>query len=330
MEERDVVIIGAGPAGLGAAIFTQPDGWSTLVLEGNWVGGQAAIAYTLSNYPGFPLGDGSALMETMEKQATSAPPQGMGAELRHEMVVSLDAESRIVTTEKNQYRAKAVVIATGSTIMRLGIKGEDEFAGRGVSYYAKRDYREFTGKKVLVVGAGNSGAKSALLAKTEASDVTVVELLPWPKAYPMMVKNLEKAGIKILCNTGIKEIKGDGKVKSAVLVDSNTGEEREVEADWVVISVGTVPNTEIARQANIEMAGRFIKVNDQMMTSKPGVFACSEITGSHRHVISAAAQGAAVGMAVSEYLALEKVKRGEMFEGAINGRLASEYKAMLG
>ncbi|HEY79266.1 MAG TPA: NAD(P)/FAD-dependent oxidoreductase, partial [Dehalococcoidia bacterium] len=103
MEERDVVVIGAGPAGLSAAIFTQLDGWSTLVLEGHWVGGQGAIAYTVSNYPGFPPGDGAVLMENMEKQVTSAPPAGIGAELRRERVVNFNAEGRIVTTEVNQY-----------------------------------------------------------------------------------------------------------------------------------------------------------------------------------------------------------------------------------
>ncbi|MFW6125728.1 MAG: NAD(P)/FAD-dependent oxidoreductase, partial [Chloroflexota bacterium] len=168
MEQKDVIITGAGPAGLSAAIFTQLDAWNTLVLESKWVGGQGAIAYTVVNYPGFPPGDGALLLENMEKQVTSPPPSGIGAELRHERVTSIDTEGKIVTTDANQYQAQAIIIATGSTMQRLGAPGEDDFVGKGVTYYAKRDADRFTGKRVLVVGGGNTTAKSALLAKTVA------------------------------------------------------------------------------------------------------------------------------------------------------------------
>jgi thioredoxin reductase (NADPH) len=139
MEERDVIIIGAGPAGLAAALFTKPDGWSTLILEANGVGGQGAIAYTVMNYPGFPPGDGATLMENFEKQVTSPPPTGVGAELRREKVLNINADDKTVTTDANQYRAKAIIIATGSTMQRLGIPNEDKFLGKGISYCAKRD-----------------------------------------------------------------------------------------------------------------------------------------------------------------------------------------------
>jgi len=329
MEERDVVVIGAGPAGLSAAIFTQFDGWSTLVLEGSWVGGQGAIAYTVSNYPGFPPGDGAALMENMEKQVTSAPPAGVGAELRHENVISLNARDRIVTTEANQYKAQAIVIATGSTMQRLGVSGEDRLVGKGVSYYAKRDVKQFSGKKVLVVGGGNTTAKSALLAKTVASEVTLVHRRESLRTYPVMTKRLQKEGVQIWYNTELKEIKGGDRVEAAVVSNNKTGEQKEIAVDWVVICVGTEPDTRLAQEAELEMDGNYVRVNRQMMTSNLGVFACGEITGSERHLITAASEGASTGMAVSEYLAVEKVKRGEMFEGAKNGKYADEYLAML-
>jgi len=329
MEERDVVIIGAGPAGLSAAIFTQIDGWSTVVLEGGWVGGQGAIAYTVINYPGFPPGDGAALMENMEKQVTSAPPSGVGAELRHEKVISLNAEDRIVTTEVNQYKAQAIIIATGSTMQRLGVPGEDGFVGKGVSYYAKRDLLQFTGKKVLVVGGGNTTAKSALLAEPVASDVILIHRRESLRAYPAMTKRLQKEGVQLWYNTELKEIKGGDRVETAVVSNNKTGEDKEIAVDWIVICVGTESDTRLAREAGLEMTGSFVKINDQMMVSRPGIFACGEITGGERHLITAATQGASAGMAVSEYLALEKVKKGEMFEGAKNGKYADEYLAML-
>lgn len=329
MEERDVVVIGAGPAGLSAAIFTQIDGWDTLVLEGSWPGGQGAIAYTVSNYPGFPPGDGAVLMGNMEKQVTSAPPSGVGAELRQERVVSLNAEDKVVTTEKIEYRAQAVIITTGSTMQMLGVSGEEKFIGKGASYYAKRDLEEFTGKRVLVVGGGNTTAKSAILAKSVASDVVLIHRRESLRAYSAMTKRLQKEGVEVWYNTELKEIRGSDRVETAVIANNKTGEERVVGVDWIVICVGTEPDTRLAREAGLEMKGAFVKIDSKMMTNRPGIFACGEVTDSARHLITAASEGACGGMAASEYLALEKVKRGETFDGAKNGKYADEYLAML-
>jgi len=329
MEERDVVIIGAGPSGLSAAVFTKLDGWNTLVLESNWTGGQGAIAYTVSNYPGFPPGDGALLMENLEKQVTSPPPAGVGADLRMEKIVGLKTEDKIVIAEKNEYRAQAIILATGSTMQKLGVPGEEQFAGKGVSYYAKRDVNQFAGKRVLVVGGGNTTCKSALLAKTVASEVILAHRRESLRAYPAMTKRLQKEGVIIWYNTELREIKGGDRVETAVVLDNKSGEQSETRVDSIIICVGTEPDTTLAQEAGLEMQGAFIKINSQMMTSKPGIFACGEITGCDRHLISSASQGASTGMATSEHLALEKVKRGEMFEGAKNGKYADEYMAML-
>jgi len=328
MEQRDIVVVGGGPSGLAAAIFAKLDGWSTLVLEANWVGGQATIASTVTNYPGFLPGDGAILMDNLENQVTLPPPAGVGAEVRQEKVISINADKTIIT-ETNQYQPKAIIMATGSTMQKLGVPGEEELVGRGVSYYAKRDCDKFAGKRVMVIGGGNSTVKSAIVAKEKASQVTLVHRRESLRAYPAMVKRLEKEGIQTWYNTEVKRIKGTDKVEAAVVVNNKTGEEKEVAVDWVVICVGTQPNTELAKQLEIEVAGSVIKVNDRMMTSKPPIFACGEISGSDHHLISAAASGASAGMAASEYLALEKVTQGGMFDGAINGKYANEYLAML-
>jgi len=329
MEERDVIIVGAGPAGLSAAIFTHLDGWNTLILEANWVGGQGAIAYTVNNYPGFPPSDGEVLINYMAKQVTSPPPDGVGAELRREKVIDLDTKSLLVTSEANEYQAKAIILATGSTMQKLGVPGEDKFVGKGVSYYAKRDYNQFSGKKVLVVGGGNSTAKSALVAKSKANEVILVHRRESLRAYPAMTKRLQKEGIEIWYNTEVKEIRGNHKVQAAVAANNKTSAQKEIAIDWVIICVGTEPNTKLAEEAGIEMEGKFVKVDSQMRTNDQGIFACGEITPGHRHLITSASEGASAGMAASEYLALQMVKKGEIFEGAKNGKYASEYLAML-
>ncbi len=327
MEQKDVIIIGSGPAGLAAAMYTQPDGWGTLVLESRWVGGQGTIAYTVRNYPGFPPGDGTVLMENMEKQVTSPPPAGFGTELRKEMVLSIDSNKLMVTTEANEYQARAIILATGSTMQRLGALGEDRFVGKGVSYYAKLDSDKFKGKNVLVVGGGNTTAKSALVAKNEgqASEVTLVHRRQSLRTYPPMLKLLQNQGINISYNTEVKEIKGEEMATSVVTVNNKTNTETEIPIDWIVVCVGTEPDIELALNAGMEMVNGCVKTDSQMMTSKPGIFACGEVAGSHRHLVNAAADGASAGMAASEYLALELVKNGQVFEGAKNGKYADEY-----
>ncbi len=328
MEKRDVVIVGAGPAGLSATIFARLDGWDTLVLEGNWVGGQAAIAHTVGNYPGFPPGEGTVLIDNMEKQATAMPPAGVGAELRHERALRLDADNLIVATDVSQYRATAVVLATGSTMRRLGIPGEDRLLSNGLTYYARHHVDDFAGKRVLVVGGGNTTAKSALMAKATASEVTLVHRREALRAYPAMVKRLLKEGVEIVYSSELRELRGDDAVESVLLFNNKTGAKEERAIDWVIVCTGTEPDTELARESGIELSGNLVKVDERMMTAKPGVFACGEITGCDKHLITAASQGATAGMAVSEYVALQAVKRGEMFDGTRNGKYADEYLSM--
>ena len=205
---------------------------------------------------------------------------------------------------------------------------EERYSGRGVRC-AVRDVDKLAGKRVLVIGGGNSTVKSALLAKNAGADVTLIHRRESLRAYPAMVK---KAAGRRRCHT--LQRRGEGhkrreQVETVLVTDSKTGGVSERAVDWLVICVGTQPDTELARRAGLEMHGSYVRVDRKMMTSKPGVFACGEITGGERHLITAAGEGALAGMAASEYLALEKVRRGEMFAGAKNGKYADEYLAML-
>jgi thioredoxin reductase (NADPH) len=325
MEERDVVIIGGGPAGLSAAMFTQPDGWKTLILEGNWIGGQAAIAYTVMNFPGFTTGDGENLIQNLKGQVTSPPPAGFGAELRQEKVTTVDPEKLVVASNAYEYQAKAILLATGSKMQKLGVPGEEKHTGQGVSYYAKRDFQNFKDKKVLVVGGGNTTAKSAILAKSQTPEVILIHRRDSLRTYPMMTKRLEKEGVQVWYNTELAEIKGRERVESAVLLNNRTGEKKEIPVDWIVICIGTIPDTKLAEKAGVELKGGFITVDSRMMTNWKGIFAAGEAAGSPRHLVSAAGNGAWAGMAISEYLAREKLSRGETFSGAIHGKYADEY-----
>jgi thioredoxin reductase (NADPH) len=145
-----------------------------------------------------------------------------------------------------------------------------------------------------------------------------------------MIKRLQKEGIDIWYNTEVKEIRGNNRVEAALVMNNKTAEQDEIAIDWVIICVGTEPNTGLAQEAGIEMEGKFVKVDNKMRTNKEGIFACGEITPGHRHLITSASEGASAGMAASEYLALKMVKRGEIFEGAKNGKYADEFLAMLG
>jgi thioredoxin reductase (NADPH) len=330
MDTRDIIIVGGGPAGLSAAIFTSLDGWHTTVFEGSWVGGQAAIAYTVMNYPGFPPGEGAILAENFIRQVSDSPPQGVGTEIKHEQVMDIDAGKMVVLTKENQYQTKAIIMATGSVMQSLGVQGEKEFVDKGITYYAVRDYEKFKDKDVLVVGGGNTTAKSAFLAKTKARKVTIIHRNNSMRAYPLIVRRLQKEGIDIRYNTELVKIEGNDHVQRAVLINNATHTQEEAAVDWIVICTGTDPDIRLAKKCGLSLNQSVVKVDESLMTSAPGIFACGEVTGCDKHLITCASSGAAAGMAASEYLAMERIKRGETFKGAINGKYAVEYAQMLG
>lgn len=293
MENYDLIIIGAGPAGLTAGIYAGRSGLKTLILEEKMAGGEAATAPYIENYPGFETTNGPELTEKMARHCRKS-----GAQINElEKVVSLDVEeeNKIVKTEKATYAAAAIIIATGTRHQQLNILGEKEFQGRGVSYCAMCDGAFFKGKRVVVVGGGNSAATSATYLANIVKNVKLVHRREEFRAEAAYIEALkQQPNVEFFCNSEVKEIRGDTIVRSVVLRNNNTGETNQIEADGIFIQVGESPNTQLAREAGVAVdENGCIIVDTHQRTNIHGVFAAGDVTnGPIRQV------GTAVGQAI--------------------------------
>ena len=277
MEHWNLIIIGAGPAGLTAGLYGARSGLKTLVLEEKMIGGAVIDTPLVENYPGFESISGRDLADRMTEQCKKA-----GAKIKElEKVVELDlkGEKKIVKTNRTVYSASAVIIASGSHYKTLGVSGETEFRGRGVSYCALCDGFFFKKGKVLVVGGGNSAVVSARYLANIASNVRLVHRRNQLRADEMLVKDLIVQGVEIMWNTELKEVKGDTKVRRVVLVNNKTGETMEIDVDGVFVQVGETPNSKVAEEAGVEVdeAG-YIIVYDRQRTNIAGVYAAGDVT----------------------------------------------------
>lgn len=297
MEDLELVIIGAGAAGLAAGIYSVRSGLKTIVLEEKLAGGTAADAPIVENYPGFPGVTGTELAQKMVTHAKSA--EVTLNEL--EAVVSLDlkSEKKRVQTQKTVYQAGAVIVATGSHYRELGVPGEKEFRGRGVSYCGICDGPFFKGKRVLVVGGGNSAAMTTLYLSGIAAETKIVhrrEAFRCEEALTQSLKNTKN--VEILWNTEIKEIRGDKVVQKVILFDKDTGESRELAVNGVFVQVGEDPNSQIAKDAGIAVdEDGYIIMDVQQRTNLEGVYAAGDVTN---HPIKQV--GTAVGQGITAAL----------------------------
>ncbi|MDD4775107.1 MAG: FAD-dependent oxidoreductase, partial [Syntrophomonas sp.] len=235
----DVIILGAGPAGLTAAIYTSRAGLKTLVLESAMVGGNAAIADHIDNYPGFPLGIlGGDLMDGFRQQA-----ERFGAEIRLEQVTGLSSspEAKKVVTADNEYHARAVIVATGARRRTLAVKGESEYMGRGVSYCATCDGAFFRNTKVAVVGGGESALKEALYLADIADKVYIIHRRDEFRASPHSVDKIRNHS-RIECKTNriVKRVEGDSLMRTVILEDVVTKTEERLEVEGLFVSIGLV------------------------------------------------------------------------------------------
>ena len=297
MESWDLIIIGAGASGLAAGIYGARSGLKTLILEEKIVGGTTLDAPLVENYPGFARIGGAELAEKMASQCRS-----IGVTIRElETVVGLElkGDRKIVETKRNTYEAKAVIIASGSQYREIGVLGEKEFRGRGVSYCGVCDGPLFKGKRVLVVGGGNSAAITALYLADLALEVAVAHRRDTLRAESALAKALDaKNNVQILWNTEVKQIKGGKLVNRVVLLNNKTGETRELSVDGIFVQIGEAPNSNLAKESGVEVdKDGYIKVDLAQHTNLRGVYAAGDVTNHPVKQI-----GTAVGQGITAAL----------------------------
>lgn len=303
-EVRDVLMVGAGPSSLAAAVYTTREGIDTVLYEKSVIGGLAAITDQVDNYPGFPDGvPGLELAERFEKQAAR-----FGAQIEYGEVSAIrdEGEVKVVTVDDRDVKARAVLIATGSDYNKLNVPGEKEFYGRGVHYCATCDGAFYRDKRLIVVGGGNSGFQEALFLTRFAShiDLLVRSTVKASEVLQEQIKEYTDSGkVTIHLQTSVDEmIVTDGKVTGTRVTQD--GVPAIIEADGVFIFVGLKPNTGFLHGSNIELdAQGLIKTDGHLETNMPGVFASGDVrSGATMQVASAVGEGATAALSIREYL----------------------------
>lgn len=306
---RDVVMIGAGPSALAAAIYTTREDIDTVLYEKGVVGGLAAITDMVDNYPGFPEGiEGMTLADQLQKQA-----ERFGAHIEYGDVTALrdEGEYRVVTVDGNEVTARAVLIATGSDYNKLNIPGEAEYYGRGVHYCATCDGAFYRDKNIVVVGGGNSGVQEAIFLTRFASHIDLL-VRSTVKASEVLQRDLQKyvddGRVTIHLQTSPTEIIAgeDGKVTTVKAIKD--GQTTDFATDGVFVFIGLKPNTQFLQGSNVELDELgLVKTDRHLATNVMGVYASGDVrSGATMQVASAVGEGATAALSIREFLDAQK------------------------
>lgn len=301
MENFDIIIIGAGPAGLTAGLYAGRQNSKALVIDKGLAGGLGSEVPMMENYPGFDLISGMELISKMKPQCEKF------SEIRENQNI-VDIEKRddgiyiktksSIGDDFNEYLTKSVILATGASHRHLNVPGENEFLGRGVAYCATCDGMFFVNRNVLMVGGGNSAAQEALYLKNIGCNVKIVHRRDSLRCEHRLEELLQEKGVEILWNSTIKEIKGDMAVNSVTLV--RDGVEEEYETDAVFVAIGDEPSNGLAKQFGVELdENGYIITDKSQSTNVSGVYAAGDITGGVKQWIVACGEGAVA--AISAY-----------------------------
>jgi thioredoxin reductase (NADPH) len=302
MPKENLIIIGSGPAGLTAALYAARANLNPLVISGNQIGGQIAITSEVENFPGFPTILGPELIEKMRAQA-----ENFGARIEVDEVLEVDfrlGTPFFVKTYGQEYEADAMIITTGASARRLGIPGENELIGRGVSYCATCDGFFFKNKDVLVIGGGDSAVQEGLFLTKYASRVRIVHRRDSLRAGDTLVARAKaNEKIQFVWDTVLDKIEGNGKVQAVQAHNLKTGKIETWETDGVFVFIGHFPNSQLFKGQLAMDEQDFVIVDKYMQTSVPGVFAAGEIMDPiYKQAISSAGQGCQAAISVERYL----------------------------
>jgi thioredoxin reductase (NADPH) len=301
-EIYEVIIIGGGPGGLTAGLYTSRARLRTLLIESALFGGQMTTTELIENYPGFPQGvPGDELSRLMEDQAKKF---GMETAAQEVVKVSLEGDVKVIQTYESTYRCEALIVSTGTEYRKLGVPGEKEFAGKGVSYCATCDGAFFRDSQIVVVGGGDSALTEALFLTKFARELTIIhrrDALRGTKIY--QEKALANPKIKFLWNSIVQEIKGDSTVRSINVKNVKTGEIKEIETEGVFLFVGLIPKTQFLKGiVQMDEAG-YILTNEDCETSAKGIFAVGDCRKKLlRQIATAVGDGATAAFAAEKFL----------------------------
>ncbi len=298
-QEYDVLIIGAGPAGLAAGIYARRAGLNCLVLEKGVPGGQVLTSPMIENYPGFPEVPGMKLMDQMVEHARRYVDIREGEDVQR-----IRAGERFeVTTSSGRYNSRAVILATGSTHRKLGVKGEDGMTGRGVSYCATCDGFFYKRREAVVVGGGNTALTDALYLHSIECKVTIVHRRDGFRADMHLRDSVSERGIPIMFDTVVEEIVGKEEVTAVRLRNLKTGAVETKPINGVFVAVGEVPSSQLASEMGLDMdPGGFVVVDRSFRTNVPFVYAAGDVSGGIRQIVAAVHGGAAAALACFEDL----------------------------
>ena len=297
--EADLVIVGGGPAGLTAGIYGARSGLNSAIIEKDTLGGQIAITPFVENYPGVSQAGGKTLVDLMVSHALEYCRIFQGEEV---MEIRTGRPLQ-VTTNKRRFIARTVLLATGAKHRRLDKPGESRLSGHGVSYCSTCDGPLFRGRKVIMVGGGNSAVTEALHLKNIGVDVTLVHRRDTLRAQEQLVGNLKSNQIPVTFNTEVKEIRGKDRVTEVVLHDNKTGEDKTMEVNGVFVAVGYEPAVALAQKIGVELTPEgYIRHDARHRTNIPGIYSAGDVEGGYKQIVTAAGQGAEAALSIFEDL----------------------------